>query len=175
VVVSKMAVGPAGPPLDQSKMAVGPLKGQRFRGGPLLGGGFDIQNFRKDSFVARMASARSTVSSDGISQAHLVAGSYAAHARPGGSSADTGCRYAGPRALRRGALEEIIWRTSARGNPWTKIGPAHIVIFPSRRTEGEWSLRLEYDGRVPRFLKRTWPSAEEARQWVEANARTVNR
>jgi hypothetical protein len=72
-------------------------------------------------------------------------------------------------------LEEIVWRTSGRGNPWTKIGPAHIVIFPSRRDEGEWCLRLEYDGRAARFLKRTWRSPEEAKAWVEANAHTVDR
>jgi hypothetical protein len=52
-------------------------------------------------------------------------------------------------------LEEIVWRTSARGNPWTRIGRAHIVIFPSRRAEGEWWLRLQYDDRGGRFLKRT--------------------
>jgi hypothetical protein len=26
------------------------------------------------------------------------------------------------------------WRVSARGNPWTRIGPAHIVVFASRQT-----------------------------------------
>jgi hypothetical protein len=40
---------------------------------------------------------------------------------------------------------EIAWRTSARGNPWTKIGRAHIVIFPSRHADGKWCLRLQYD------------------------------
>ena len=71
-------------------------------------------------------------------------------------------------------LEEIVWRTSARGNPWTKIGRAHIVIFPSQDTEGEWCLRLQYDDHAGRFLKRTWPSAEEAQRWVEENAHTVS-
>ena len=70
-------------------------------------------------------------------------------------------------------FEEIVGRTSVRGNPWTRIGPAHIVIFPSQRDEGEWCLRLEYDGRAARFLKRTWRSPEEAKDWVEANAHTV--
>ena len=72
-------------------------------------------------------------------------------------------------------LEEIVWRSSAHGNPWTRIGRAHIVIFPSRRAEGEWCLRLQHDNRSGRFLKRTWPSAEEAKAWVEANAHTVTR
>jgi len=62
-----------------------------------------------------------------------------------------------------------------RGNPWTRIGRAHIVIFPSRRTEGEWCLRLQYDNSPGRFLRRTWPLAEEAQSWVEANAHTVSR
>jgi hypothetical protein len=52
---------------------------------------------------------------------------------------------------------------------------AHIVIFPNQRPEGEWGLRLEYDNHGARFLRRTWPSAEEARRWVEANAHTVTR
>jgi len=72
-------------------------------------------------------------------------------------------------------LEEIVWRTSARGNPWTRIGRAHIVIFPSRDAEGGWCLRLQYDDRAGRFLKHTWTSAEEAQHWVEANAHTVTR
>jgi hypothetical protein len=42
-------------------------------------------------------------------------------------------------------IEEIPWRASARGNPWTHIGRAHIVIFPSRRGGGDWSLRLQYE------------------------------
>jgi hypothetical protein len=70
-------------------------------------------------------------------------------------------------------FEEIVWRTSARGNPWTRIGPAHIVIFPNQYAEGEWCLRLQYDGRTSRLLKRTWRSAEEAKLWVEENAHTV--
>jgi hypothetical protein len=72
-------------------------------------------------------------------------------------------------------LEEIGWRSSAHGNPWTRIGRAHIVIFPSRRGEGGRCLRLQYDNPSGRFLKRTWPSAEEAKAWVEANAHTVMR
>ena len=72
-------------------------------------------------------------------------------------------------------LEEIVWRTSARGNPWTRISRAHIVIFPSRRAERAWCIRLQYDDRPGRFLKQTWHSVEEAKQWVEENAHTVSR
>ena len=43
----------------------------------------------------------------------------------------------GSRAARRDRL--------ARCNQWTRIGRAHIVIFPSRRVEREWCLRLEYE------------------------------
>jgi hypothetical protein len=71
--------------------------------------------------------------------------------------------------------EPIRWKISARGNPWTRIGRAHIVIFPSRQTEGEWCVRVAYDDHAGRFLKRTWPSAEDTKQWVEANAHTVTR
>jgi len=78
-----------------------------------------------------------------------------------------------PTPLDEEPLEEIVWRTSARGNPWTRIGPAHVVIF--QRNEGEWALRLQYDDRGGRFLKRTWPSADAAKLWVEANAHTVTR
>jgi hypothetical protein len=71
--------------------------------------------------------------------------------------------------------EPLVWRTSSRGNFWTRIGRAHIVIFPSRLAERQWCLRLEYDGRGARFLKQTWPSAEEGQRWVEENAHTVSR
>jgi hypothetical protein len=71
--------------------------------------------------------------------------------------------------------EPIEWRQSARGNWWTRIGALNIVIFPSRRTVGEWCLRLQYDDQPGRFLKRTWRSLEAAQRWVEENAHTVIR
>jgi hypothetical protein len=72
-------------------------------------------------------------------------------------------------------LEEIVCRTREAGYPWTRVGRAHIVIFPSGRTEGEWCLRLQYDAGPGRFLRQTWSSAAEAQRWVEDNAHTVTR
>src|SRR5262249_17423704 len=63
--------------------------------------------------------------------------------------------------------EPIVWRTSARGNPWTLVGDLHIVVFPDRGDTEQWLVRVQRDEGRGRYIKHVWPSAEAAQEAIE--------
>jgi hypothetical protein len=63
--------------------------------------------------------------------------------------------------------EPMVWRTSARGNPWTLIGDLHIVVFPDRGDDTQWLVRVQRGERRGRYIKHVWPSAEAAQEAIE--------
>jgi hypothetical protein len=66
--------------------------------------------------------------------------------------------------------EPIVWRTSARGNPWTQIGDLHIVVFADRGDDTQWLIRVQRGDGRGRYLRGVWSSAEAAQQAVERAA-----
>jgi len=71
------------------------------------------------------------------------------------------------RSRKSRALEEIVWRTSARGNPWTMVGDLHIVVFPDGGDDTQWLVRVQRGAGRGRYVKHVWPSAEEAKRSIE--------